>query len=407
MSITFQQQTLPNGLTVIAESDPAAHTAAAGFFVKTGARDESERLMGVSHFLEHMMFKGTSTRTAVQVNEHFDDLGATHNAFTSSEITAFWAHTLPENLPGAVEVLADILRPSLRPADFEEERGVILEEIAMYEDQPFWVLYEAVMERFYAGHPLRHRVLGTKQTIAAMQRDEMNAYFENRYSADNTVLALAGRVDFDAFVKAAERLCGHWQTTHPAGRTAPRSAGREQLVIPSATVNRCYGMFVAPAPAVQHEDRYASLLALQILGDSDGSRLYWSLIETGLAEEAQAQHEGRDGCGEAIISYVCSPEMAERVESVILKEIENLPGSLTADDLGRAKSKIATAVTIAGERPAGRMRRLGQLWMSLGGYRSLDDELATITRLTLDDVGRVVQQWPLAPCVSGRLVPAT
>ena len=162
MPITFREATLPNGLHVLAEVDPAAHSASIGFFVKTGARDEATEIMGVSHFLEHMMFKGTETRSAADVDRAFDDLGAEHNAFTTSELTAFHAHALPEHLPAAGEILADILRPALRQEDFDDEKAVILEEIAMYEDHPFWKLYERAMETYYDGHPLSHRVLGTK-----------------------------------------------------------------------------------------------------------------------------------------------------------------------------------------------------------------------------------------------------
>src|SRR5688500_13507858 len=131
MPIEFKEATLANGLKVIAEVDESAHTAAMGFFVKTGARDERPSVMGVSHFLEHMMFKGTPTRSAEEVDQEFDDLGAEHNAFTTSEVTAFWAHTLPAHLFKAEEILSDILRPAIRQADFDSEKKVILEEIAM------------------------------------------------------------------------------------------------------------------------------------------------------------------------------------------------------------------------------------------------------------------------------------
>ena len=143
--MALRSATLSNGLVILGEVDAAAHTAAAGFFVRTGARDEPTPLMGVSHFLEHMMFKGSDRRTAFQVNEDFDRIGASHNAFTSGEMTCFHAHVLPEHLPAAVDMLADILRPALRQADFDEEKGVILEEIAMYEDNPFMALYERMM----------------------------------------------------------------------------------------------------------------------------------------------------------------------------------------------------------------------------------------------------------------------
>jgi len=154
MPVEFKQATLDNGLTIIAETDPAAHTASCGFFVKTGARDEASAVMGVSHFLEHMMFKGTERRTPDDVNREFDEIGARYNAFTSAEMTAFHAQVLPEALPQATDILADILRPALRESDFTDEKGVILEEIAMYKDEPFWTLYEELTARRYGAHPL-------------------------------------------------------------------------------------------------------------------------------------------------------------------------------------------------------------------------------------------------------------
>src|SRR5690606_17228325 len=205
----------------VAEVLPEAHTAAIGFYVRTGARDEASGVMGVSHFLEHMMFKGTETRTATDVDRQFDALGADHNAFTSSEVTAFYAHCLPEHLPRAEEILADIMRPSLRQADFDAEKSVILEEIAMYQDNPFWVLYERALEVYYGEHPLSHRVLGTPQTIQNLSRNEMLDYFQRRYSADNTVVAITGRIDFDAMVARLGEHCAAWEATQPRREHVP------------------------------------------------------------------------------------------------------------------------------------------------------------------------------------------
>ncbi|QOJ17912.1 MAG: insulinase family protein [Phycisphaeraceae bacterium] len=406
MPLSFRHAVLPNGLTIIAEVDPAAHTAAAGFYVKTGARDEDASLMGVSHFLEHMMFKGTARRTADEVNQHFDNIGANYNAFTSHEMTAFWAHVLPEHLDEAEDILADILRPALRQSDFDLEKNVILEEIAMYADQPFWVLYEQAMERYYPDHPLRHRVLGTPETISALPRDAMQRYFDDRYSPDNMVVALAGRLDFDARVASLERRCGSWRRTGARREYRPIRFGEGALDRTSDKVNRHYLLMIAPAPSLRDDDRYAAMMLAQVLGDSEGSRLYWALIETGLAEEAQAQYDGRDDTGELYVFATCSPEDAVEVERVVLKEVDGLVASLTEDDLQRVRSKIATGVTVAGERPAGRMKRLGHMWTTQGQYRSLEDELARINMVTLDDLRRVASKHPLTPRLTARLSPA-
>jgi predicted Zn-dependent peptidase len=404
--VEFKETKLANGLQVIAEVDPDAHTAAVGFYVKTGARDEAAEVMGVSHFLEHMMFKGTETRTAADVDRDFDDIGASHNAYTSGEMTAFWAHALPERLPRVVEILSDILRPALRQVDFDDEKGVILEEIAMYEDQPFWVLYEQTMEAYYRSHPLAHRVLGTRETIQGLAREQMTEYFQRRYSADNTTVALAGRLDFDATVDLLSQSCGGWETTRTRRQYPGLEPAGDELAITSDNVNRHYAIAVAPAPPIEDLRRYASAALAQVLGDSEGSRLYWALVETGLAEEARAQYDGHDQVGAFLVYYVCSPEDAPRVARVVDEQIDELPGTLTADDLDRIKSKIATAATLQGELPAGRMHRLGRLWTATGEYRSLDEELDRINAVTLDDLRAVYAEFPFRPRVNGHLHPA-
>lgn len=406
MPVAFKHARLSNGLNVVAEIIPEAHTSAVGFFVKTGARDEESRLMGVSHFLEHMMFKGTAKRSAEEVDRDFDDIGADHNAFTTSEMTAFHAHCLPEHLPRAQEVLSDILRPAIREADFDAEKSVILEEIAMYNDYPFWQLYERALETFYASHPLRHRVLGTDATVGGLKRSEMLAYFTHRYSADNTVFAAAGRIDFDAMVAQLQRECGAWNTTRASRAAAVAACARDRFAMRSDKVKRHYAIMLAPAPAQLDERRYAAAMLAQILGDGEGSRLHWALIEPGLADEAQSQYDGKDHAGEFVVYASCSNDSAEQVERVILNEIDGLVASLTDDDLERTRSKIATGVTLHGELPAGRMTRLGRMWLTRGEYLPLEMELAKINAVTLADLRAVAAEFPLRPWVTGTLAPA-
>jgi predicted Zn-dependent peptidase len=405
MPFEFRHATLENGLTVIAETDPSAHTAAVGFFVKTGARDEPPALMGVSHFLEHMVFKGTERRSSEAVNRDFDRIGADHNAFTTGELTAFHAHVLPEHLGTATEVIADILRPALRPADFDEEKGVILEEIAMYDDNPFWRLWEHANERYFGAHPLGHRVLGTRETVGAMTRNAMNDYFERRYGAANTVVCAAGAIDFDRFVEDVRRHCGHWQRGEP-GRAHPAFHPHEERIeVSMPQANRAYLAWLCPAPALQDPRRYAASMVAQVLGDSEGSRLYWSLIEPGIAEEAQMQYDGHDGVGEYVAYAACRPEDIDRVDGIVRAELGRVADDLTDAELSNARAKVATAVTISGERPAGRMRRLGSLWLYRGAYSSLEDELAQIESLTVSDLRAVMHDYPLRPTLRALVSP--
>ncbi|CAN5848747.1 pitrilysin family protein [soil metagenome] len=405
MAEQFKSAVLENGLTIIAECDPGAHTAAAGFFVKTGARDEDKPLMGVSHFLEHMMFKGTARRNADEINRAFDEIGAKSNAYTSSELTAFYAATLPEHLPAALDVLSDMMRPALRNEDFGTEKGVILEEIAMYKDDPSWVLYERLAEEHYGTHPLAYRVLGTRESITELAREHMQGYFDARYSADNTVLALAGRVDFDAAVAQARQACGAWRRTG-ALRAPLRPAFENRSVeIEDAKVNRAYRMLIAEGPSETDDRRYAAAVMALLLGGPDNSLFHWALVEPGLAEEAEASYEPHDGVGDVRLSVVCEPEKLEEVWGIVEREIAGFEGKIRESDVRRIAAKIATGVTLAGERPEGRMHRLGRSWLALGRYTTLAEELEAYTRVSVEDVRRLLREMPLGP--AGRRTIAT
>ena len=401
----FKHRTLDNGLTIIAEPDDAAHSSAMGFFVKTGARDESHRLMGVSHFLEHMMFKGSPSRSAEELNQAFDDIGARNNAYTSHELTCFYAHTLPEYADTATELLGDMMRPALREDDFETEKGVILEEIAMYKDNPFWVLYEAVAEIRFGDHPLGHRVLGTNETIKSLKCDEMKDYFENRYSADNTVVALGGKIDFDRSCELIERVCGSWKPTGVTRDNTRPQTKDTRISLDDDRFGRAYLLMLTPGPAAQDDRRYAATLLTQILGAPNNSRLHWALIEQGLAEEAQAGFEASDGVGEFYIYASGDPSRIEEIEQVIDTEITGLLDSLDPDDLERLRSKFATSFTIGAERPADRMQRLGRRWTLLGDHRTLEEELEIIRAVTLDDIREVYNAFPFQPRTVGVLRP--
>ena len=401
-AVEFRQEVLPNGLTIQAEIVPGALTAAAGFFFRTGARDEDPAVMGVSHFLEHMMFKGTETRTAEDVNREFDDLGANHNAFTSAEQTAYYAHVPFDALDPALEILADILRPSLRPADFDEEKQVILEEIAMYDDQPFWVLYEQGLERYYGSHPLAHRVLGTRDTVSALTPEQMRTYFDRRYAADNAVLVASGRLDFDALVERAAALCGHWPTGEPGRVHGSTSFTAGELEVELPETHQRYIMLMTPGVGIADPAKYAGAQAMRALGDHEGSTFFWELVETGLAEEASMHLDTRDGCGEIIATLVCPPEKAEEVEAIARREMARVVDTVTDDALLRSRAKIETAAMLASERPMGRMTRLGNRWAYGLPYSTLDDEIAKIAAVGLDDVRSFLDTHPMTDLLAVR-----
>ncbi len=405
MAVHYVEETLDNGLKIVGEIDASSASAAAGFFVRSGARDEPRELMGISHFLEHLVFKGNDDRSGEEIDEAFDELGVNHNAWTNHEITAFHVHGLPDVLEPALSVLASIMRPALREPDIDDEREIVIEEIAMYEDQPFWQLWERAAEVYFGDHPMGYRVLGTAETVGSMSPEAIRLWHADRYGADNTVLALSGRVDFDHIVSVVDRLCGEWNRTGATRELHELSHSESEFTIQSDRVTAAYVLGIAPAPALQDANRHAAAILNWVLGRGDGSRLHWSLVDIGDAEEARSEYEGHDRCGQAVSWAVCDPDRVDHVESVMRTEHDALADSLTEEDLSMARAMLRTAVTLHGELPAGRMQRLGQMQTTLGRYIPLEDELASINAVTLETVRGVAETWPTQPLVMGRMIP--
>jgi predicted Zn-dependent peptidase len=262
-------------LEILAEVNDDAHSESVGFFVRTGSRDETDDVAGVSHFLEHMCFKGTPRRSADDVNREFDEIGAHYNAFTSEECTVYYASVLPEYQEASIDILADIMRPSLRQDDFDMEKKVILEEIQMYLDQPPFGMDDRIKELHLGKHPLAKSVLGTSASITELARDQMQAYFASRYSSGNVFVAAAGKVNFDMLVKQVASRCGDWQP-QAAPRDVPRAASDRRFeVVHRPTATQEYVLQIADAPASEDDDRYAAKLLATIVGDDSGSRMYW------------------------------------------------------------------------------------------------------------------------------------
>lgn len=405
MAIHFHQHQLANNLTVIAETNDAAYTGAVGFFVKVGARDETKDIMGVSHFLEHMMFKGTDRRSAEDVNREFDELGANYNAFTSQECTAYWAHVLPECLPRAVDLFADMLRPALREDDFAMEKNVILEEIGMYEDRPQSRLQNSLNEAYFAGHPLSFRVLGTTESIQAMGAKQMRGYFGQRYGPDNITVAAAGRIDFDKLVKDVERSAGDWQPTGAKRQYDPATVQFGDEMTVDQTLNRHYLAMLCPGPSAQDMRRYAAGILVDVLGDTEGSRLYWALVDPGLCDEADLSHYPQDQVGSFCAYASCDPDRARQVEQILIQTLDTYADSIDAKEIERAKNKLATDATLAGESPAGRMRGLGGQWTYLGEYIPLAEEIDRIMAVTMHDIRDLIDAMPFQPRTIVRLGP--
>jgi predicted Zn-dependent peptidase len=397
MALTFHHHQLPNGLDIIAEENPDSYSIALGLFVKTGARDEDPKLNGVSHFLEHMMFKGSAKYTWEDVNRIFDEIGARYNAFTSQEMTAYYANVLPEFTEKAVEHLAHLLRPSIRVEDFTTEKKVILEEIAMYLDDPGHRLYERLMEQHFGNHPLSMSVLGSADSITRLERDEMAGYFSSRYGPGNMVLVATGRLEFDEIVRLAEKYMGDWPRVE-APRQQPNPMYKPQrIVLPDPKLNRAYTMGMTPGPSAQDDDRFAARVLADVIGDSDGSRFYWALVDNAIAEDADFGFYPHDLCGSFYISLINDPERTEEALGIALKELEKVKTDLKDDEVERAKNKIASSLILSGEVPLGRMRSLGGQWMYNKEYRSLERDMATLKAVTPASMRELMVKYPFDP----------
>ncbi len=397
MALTFQQTQLPNGLDIVAEINPDSHSAAFGLFVKTGSRDESLDINGVSHFLEHMMFKGSAKYGWEDVNRIFDEIGARYNAFTSQEMTAYYANVLPEFTERAIEHLSHLLRPAIRVEDFTTEKKVILEEIAMYLDDPGHRLYERLMEAHFGPHPLSMSVLGTSESIEKMQQPQMAEYFERRYGPGNLVLVATGKLDFKDIVKLAEKYMGSWpRVDAPRHQPEPLYKPQKQLMS-DPKLNRQYTMGMTPGPSAQDDRRFAARVLSDVIGDAEGSRFYWALVDNAIAEDAEFGFYPHDGCGSFYIALTTEPDRSEKALDIALKELEKAKTDLKEDEVERAKNKIASSIVLSGEVPIGRMRSIGGQWMYNKEYRSLEKDMATLNSVTIDSLRQLMIDYPFDP----------
>jgi predicted Zn-dependent peptidase len=406
--MTFRHTTLDNGLQVIAELNTRAYSVAAGFLVKTGSRDETSDLAGVSHFLEHMTFKGTPKRDALAVNRDFDRVGAKHNAQTSEEDTFYHVTCLPEYLSPSFDVLADILRPTLREDDFETEKQVIVEEIRMYLDNPMSVAYEAAKAAHFGEHPLGNSILGTVDSITRLGVGQMRDYFSRRYTPSNIVLGFAGKADWNELVDLAAKQCNGWQGG-PAERQAlpVRGTGAFQTILREEDLQQTV-VGVCDAPPLETVDRYAAHLLATILGDHTGSRLYWTLIDPGLADGAELSYQDYNQAGSFYTFLSCEPgETQENLGRISELYKGVMAGIVTEDELIQAKNKVLARSVLRSERPMGRLASLGFHWMYRHTYISLEDELEAFSRVTLDDLHRLLHDWPLWPMTVVSVGPTT
>ncbi|MBN2560060.1 MAG: insulinase family protein [Phycisphaerae bacterium] len=392
----FAEHALSNGLRLVIEPMPHVHSAAGGFLVRTGARDETPELAGVSHFLEHMCFKGTAKRTWRQITIDFDNMGSTYNAYTSKERTVFFGWVRVEDLERQLELLADMMRSAIPPEEFEMEKKVILEEIAMSEDHIDHRTYDLIHERVYGGHSLAWPVLGTDETVGALSRDQLYGYFASRYHPANMVLVVAGAIEPEDVIGMAERICGDWAPAAPRPeRARPPQVPEGTAVCQTDRFQQQALALAFPAPSAVDSDRETADVLGAILGGHN-SRFFWNIIQAGVAPQVSAGRVDYCDVGLMVAFGFCEPCNGERLLEAMRDEIKKLSAEgVTEDEVQRVKNRARTSLATEAESPYHRLIQIVGDVDVLGRPRDVAERLAAIDAVTVGSIGQYLEQWPI------------
>ena len=389
---------LPGGLRVITETLPAVRSAAFGIWAGVGSRDEGPAHAGATHYLEHLLFKGTRKRTALEISATMDAVGGELNAFTGKEYTCYYARVLDADLPLAIDVLSDMVTSSLiESKDVDAERGVILEEIDMNEDDPSDTVHEAFVRQLFGDTPLGRPILGTVDSINGITQDQIAEHYRARYTPDHLVVAAAGRLDHDAVVRQAEQafrhvLDGAAQPAAPrlAGAAASPGEGRGVRLV-SRGIEQA-NLVLGCAALSRTDDRRFPLGVLNAaLGGGMSSRLFQEVREKrGLAYSVYSLTSQHADAGLWGVYAGCLPSKADDVLAICRDEIAKVvSGGLTGAELERGKGQLRGSMVLGLEDPSSRMSRLGKSELVYPRLEPVDDILASIEAVTHDDVRAV------------------
>jgi predicted Zn-dependent peptidase len=389
---------LPGGLRVITETLPAVRSAAFGIWAGVGSRDEGPAHAGATHYLEHLLFKGTRKRTALEISATMDAVGGELNAFTGKEYTCYYARVLDADLPLAIDVLSDMVTSSLiESKDVDAERGVILEEIAMNEDDPSDTVHEAFVRQLFGDTPLGRPILGTVDSINGITQDQIAEHYRARYTPDHLVVAAAGRLDHDAVVRQAEQAFRH-VLDGAAQPAAPRLAGAAAspgeglgVRLVSRGIEQA-NLVLGCAALSRTDDRRFPLGVLNAaLGGGMSSRLFQEVREKrGLAYSVYSFTSQHADAGLWGVYAGCLPSKADDVLSICRDEIAKVVSSgLTGAELERGKGQLRGSMVLGLEDPSSRMSRLGKSELVYPRLEPVDDILASIEAVTHDDVRAV------------------
>ena len=381
-----------SGLRVLTERMPDVRSATIGFWVAAGSRDEEPEVAGVSHFLEHLLFKGTDTRTAKEIADAVDAVGGEMNAFTTKEYTAFYTRLVDLDVELGLDILSDIMwSPAFRPDEIEAERQVILEEILMHEDDPSDLVHDVLHEAMFPEHALGRQVLGDAQTISAMSRDQIHGYWASCYRPANIVVAAAGNLDHDAIVEGIDRRFAGATGGRVPDRSAPVAPPWPVLVAsrPTEQAHLAVGL---GAPSAHDPHRFAFSVLNQVLGGGMSSRLFQEIREKrGLVYSVYSYRCGYADTGALAVYAGTAPSRAHDVLALVHEELDRLGESgITAQELDAAKGHLRGSLALGLEDSGSRMSRLGRSQLVHGEVLPIDEVVARTDAVTLDDVRRVI-----------------
>lgn len=389
----YQEITLDSGLRIVTETLPYVNSATIGVWFGTGSRDEDSNNSGVSHFIEHLMFKGTQKRTAREIAEAIDSVGGQINAFTSKDHTCYYIRILDKYLPLAMDVLADMLNNSLLdPVEIEKEKKVIIEEIRMYEDSPDELVHDIFAESIWGNHPLGKNIAGEEEVIRNLAKNDIIDYINTHYVNKNMVVSLAGNLNHTNVVQDIERNFPSRPLTPPGRQIALPKIERPVYIKEKKTeqVHLCLGTRAYPR---EHPDRYALTMLESILGGGVSSRLFQRVREEkGLVYSIYSYYTSYEDTGAFAVYAGTSPENIDEVVEIIIDELFNVKNKgVTEPELVRTKEQLKGNLMLSLESTSNRMSRLGKSKLFFKRIIGIEEVIENIERIQLADIKRVAQ----------------
>lgn len=398
----FLQRLLPSGVQVIGQPMGGVESAAIGVLVGTGSRDERPDQLGVSHFTEQMLFRGTDHLDARELVDRLDALGVSYDSSTGLEMTLISAVLLGDHVPAAIDVLTDVLRhPSYPEVDVDNVRTLLVQERRQREDQPARRVMEMLRQKFFAGSPASHDVLGTEESIQALQRQDLVDYWAARYTANNMVISVAGKFNWDDLIKQLDGITSPWPVGQGRMDMEPPVPQRGVTVFDRDAAQENIG-FAFPGVPVTNPHYYAVGLAVQALGGGSNSRLFQEVREKrGLAYAVQARFDGLEKAGMVRVYCGTSAERAHESVEVILDELRKLErGGITEDELRLAKTRLKSQLIMRSESTSSRMVANLRNWWFERRLRTLEEVKDLIDHVTVDEIESVVSELGITDTIT-------